>query len=62
LASKLNWSYVAAVQQTRGWTDWVSLLSLLQANRALMFHKRYMHYFTHFKNHQDSHKKEQAEK
>jgi hypothetical protein len=30
----------------------------MQANTAATFHKRYMHYFTHFKNHQDSHKKE----
>jgi hypothetical protein len=34
----------------------------VQANTAAKFHKRYMHYFNHFKNHQDSYKKERAEK
>lgn len=33
----------------------------MQANSALKCHKRYMHYFTHFQNHQDSHKKEKEQ-
>lgn len=37
------------------------VVPLLQANTALQFHKRYMHYFTHFQNHQDSHKKEKEQ-
>lgn len=38
------------------------LFALRQANAASKCHKRYMHYFTHFKNHQDSFKKEKTEK
>lgn len=37
------------------------LVSMLQANTALHFHKRYMHYFNHFQNHYDSHRKEKEQ-
>jgi hypothetical protein len=37
------------------------IILCMQANSALKCHKRYMHYFTHFQNHQDSHKKEKEQ-